>query len=60
MKNNSNDYLRITILKIKVSSESTVNNFTIKLEYDKQTQETDKIAGREIDLNKVFIKITKN
>lgn len=49
LKSNGN-YIKITLYKIKICSETNIKSFTIKMDLGKQSQETEKIQNREVDL----------
>ena len=51
MKKNVNNFLKVTVRKVKVPCE--VGSFTIKMEIFGHVEETDKISTKEMDLNKV-------
>lgn len=48
IKSNVN-YIKVTIYKAKLCSDNNLSSYSLKLDFDKQTYETDKIANREID-----------
>jgi hypothetical protein len=48
IKTNVN-YIKITIHKAKICSDNNLSSFSLKIDFEKQTYETDKIANREID-----------
>jgi hypothetical protein len=53
MKKTSGNYVRITILKIK-TNDQILSSFRLKLQFNNQINETEKLQGKEIDLGKVL------
>jgi hypothetical protein len=47
------NYLRATIIKIKIPHETNLNSFLLRMDFNNQVQETDKLSGKEIELKKV-------
>jgi hypothetical protein len=54
---NANNYLKVTLIKIKIPNEVDISSFNLKMEFAKQTQETEKFTSKEADINKVRIYI---
>jgi hypothetical protein len=54
MKKNNSNYIRLTILKIKQCSEQNLSSYSLKIDFCKQTNETDKLSAKELDLGKVI------
>lgn len=55
MKRNNfsaNNYIRATLIKIKIPTEIT-NSFILRFDFNNQSQETEKLSGKEIELKKV-------
>jgi len=55
MKANTN-YLRLTLLKIKMCQFTKISKYKLKIDFQKntqQTQETEQLPGKEIELGKV-------
>jgi hypothetical protein len=54
---NSGNYIRATLIKVKIPVESNLTSFLLRMEFNNQSQETDKLTGKEIELKKVsFLK----
>jgi len=56
MKRNNfsaNNYIRATLIKIKIPTEIT-NSFILRFDFNNQSQETEKLSGKEIELKKVI------
>ena len=49
MHKSNGNYIKITLYKVKICAEN-IKTFTIKMDLGKQTQETEKIQNREVDL----------
>jgi len=47
------NYLRASIIKIKIPHETNLNSFLLRMDFNNQVEETDKLTGKEIDLKKV-------
>ena len=47
------NFVRATIHKLKILQESDLNCFVLRMELGNQIQESEKLTGREFDLNKV-------
>ncbi len=54
MKKTGSNYVRITILKIKSCVDQHLSSIRLKIEYNGQISETEKLSGKEIELGKVF------
>ncbi len=44
------NYIKLTLYKAKVCSEVSLNAFTLKMDFSKQSLESEKIQGRDVDL----------
>jgi hypothetical protein len=53
MKKSNSNYVRLTILKIKLCGDHNLGSYSLKIDFCKQTNETDKLTAKEIDLGKV-------
>lgn len=49
-----NNYLKLTIHKIKACQPDSISKFKLKLEFQRQEQFIDDLPGREIELGKVI------
>ena len=59
MKKSNGNYIKTTIYKARICSESSITSYSLKLEFGKQTCESDKISGKEAELGgKVKINLT--
>jgi hypothetical protein len=54
MKKTNGNYVRLTILKIKLCNDQNLSSYSLKVDFCKQSNETDKLTGKEIDLGKVI------
>ena len=58
MRKSNGNYIKLTLYKAKICSDSNVNAYSLKLDFCKQICETDKIMGKEIEFGgKVIILI---
>ncbi len=47
---NNGNYIKVTLYKVKVCSDVNLSAFTLKMEFSKQSQESEKIQTREMEL----------
>jgi hypothetical protein len=50
MNKANGNYIKFSIYKVKICSETPLNAFNLKMDFCKQTYETDKISSKEADL----------
>jgi hypothetical protein len=50
MKKSTGNYLKVTIYKAKILSESMINSYTLKMDFCKQSCETDKIPAKDFEM----------
>ena len=50
-----NNYIRATLIKIKFPNDTILNSFILRMEFNNQTQETEKLTGKENEIKKVYI-----
>ena len=56
MKKSSGNYIKVTIYRAKICSDSNISSYSLKLDFCKQSCETDKISGKDIELGGKVIK----
>jgi hypothetical protein len=49
MKKSNGNYIKLTIYKAKICSESSVNSYSLKMDFCGQSSETEKISTRDVD-----------
>jgi hypothetical protein len=50
MNKSNGNYIKVTLYKAKICSDANLSAFTLKMEFSKQSQESEKIITREMDL----------
>jgi hypothetical protein len=53
MKANTN-YLRLTLLKVKMCQYTQISKYKLKFDFQKQSQESELLPGKEVELGKVY------
>ncbi len=50
MKKTNGNYIKVTIYKSKVCSDCTMSNYSLRMDFCKQSYETDKISTKDFDM----------
>lgn len=62
MKKTNGNYIKVSLYRAKIYSEININSYTLKLDFGKNSIETDKITSRDVDLGgkSYFFEFQKN
>ena len=50
MKKSTGNYMKVSFYKAKVCSDFNLGSYSLKLDFGKQSHETEKIAAKDIEL----------
>ncbi len=49
MKKSNGNYIKVTIYKAKLCSDSNISSYSLKMDFLKQSCETEKITTKDVD-----------
>ncbi len=50
MKKSNGNYMKVTIYKTRICSETTISNYSLKMDFCKQSCETEKITVKDFEM----------